>query len=140
MVTVVTVSVDNGLLVLNHDEIPGFMGAMTMGYAVRDRRALAGLSPGDEITADVVVQSNDSWLENIVVVKKAASPPRALAPVRPPEPGDVVPDFSFLNRYGRKDHFHSFAVPPARLLSADVLRIKQTQHANVHRQDTEGAV
>ena len=106
--TVVAVSLDNGLLVVNHEAIPGFMGAMTMGYAVRDRRSLAGLSPGDEITADVVVQSDDSWLENIVVVKKAASPPQALAPVRPPEPGEAVPDFSLVNQYGRKEHFSKF--------------------------------
>jgi len=106
--TVVAVSLNNALLVVSHEAIPGFMGAMTMGYAVRDRRALAGLSPGDEITADVVVQGNDSWLENIVVVEKTASPPQALAPVRPPEPGEVVPDFSFVNQYGREEHFSKF--------------------------------
>lgn len=106
--TVVSVDVSGGQIVVSHGDIPGFMGAMTMGYAVRDRRALAGLSPGDEIAADVVVQGTESWLENIVVVKKAASPPQALAPVRPPEPGDVVPDFGFVNQYGRKQHFAQF--------------------------------
>jgi Copper binding periplasmic protein CusF len=74
----------NAQLVVNHGEIPGFMGAMTLGYAVRDRRALAGLSPGDEITADVVVQGDHSWLENIVVVKKASSPPQTPEVVQPP--------------------------------------------------------
>ena len=103
--TVIDVSPNSGLLVVSHEAIPGFMGAMTMGYAVRDRRALAGLSAGDEITADVVVQDDGSWLENILVVKKAASRPQALTPARPPEPGETVPDFSFVNQYGRTEHF-----------------------------------
>lgn len=106
--TVVSVDPSHAQLVVSHGEIPGFMSAMTMGYAVRDQRALAGLSPGDEITADVVVQNTDSWLENIVIVKKADRPPQALTPVRPPEPGEVVPDFSFINQYGRKEHLSEF--------------------------------
>jgi hypothetical protein len=51
--------------------IPGFMMAMTMGYAVKDPNQLTPLSPEDQITADVVVNGNDVYLENIVVVKKA---------------------------------------------------------------------
>ena len=58
-------------------DIPGFMSAMTMGYAVKNSNLLAPLSPEDHITADVVVNGNDVYLENIVVVKKAdnAKPP-----------------------------------------------------------------
>ena len=53
--TIVRVDRGNAQLVVNHEEIPGFMAAMTMAYAVPDSRALANLSPGDEIIADVVV-------------------------------------------------------------------------------------
>lgn len=52
-------------------DIPGFMSAMTMGYSVKDPNQLTPLSPEDQITADVVVNGNDVYLENIVVVKKA---------------------------------------------------------------------
>ena len=51
-------------------EIVGFMSAMTMPYSVRDTKLLAPLAPGDEITADVVVDNNGAYLENIVVTKK----------------------------------------------------------------------
>ena len=51
-------------------DIPGFMMAMTMGYDVKNPSLLEPLSPEDQITADVVVNGNDVWLENIVVVKK----------------------------------------------------------------------
>ena len=52
-------------------DIPGFMMAMTMGYDVKNPNLLDPLSPEDQIKADVVVNGNDVYLENIVVVKKA---------------------------------------------------------------------
>jgi len=53
-------------------DIPGFMSAMTMPYAVKDPQSLDSLAPGDQVTADVVVNDTDVKLENVVVVKKAA--------------------------------------------------------------------
>src|SRR5713226_4687970 len=58
-------------VVVDHGEITGFMMAMTMGYSVKNPNLLDSLSPEDQITADVVVNGDDVWLENIVVVKKA---------------------------------------------------------------------
>ena len=67
------VSVENAKQQVTIDaaDIPGFMMAMTMGYSVKDPNQLTPLSPEDQITADVVVNGNDVYLENIVVVKKA---------------------------------------------------------------------
>ena len=52
-------------------DIPGFMMAMTMGYSVKNATLLDPLSPEDQIKADVVVNGDDTYLENIVVTKKA---------------------------------------------------------------------
>jgi Cu/Ag efflux protein CusF len=68
---VVSIDKASQQVVVDHETIPGFMMAMTMGYAVKDSLLLDSLSPKDQITADVVVNGNDYWLENIVVVKKA---------------------------------------------------------------------
>ena len=71
-------------------DIPGFMMAMTMPYAVKNPNLLEPLSPEDQITADVVVKGNDVWLENIVVVKKpdqAKTPASNNAHPAPPPPG-----------------------------------------------------
>ena len=57
---------------VDHQEIPGFMGAMTMPYPVKDERLLDNLSPGDQVDAQVVADSASMWLEHIVVVQKAA--------------------------------------------------------------------
>jgi protein SCO1/2 len=68
---VVSVDAAKQQLVVDHKEIPGFMGAMTMAYPVKNSNLLAPLAPDDEITADVVVNGDEVWLENIAVVKKA---------------------------------------------------------------------
>jgi hypothetical protein len=66
------VSVDKAKqqVVVDAEDIPGFMMAMSMGYGVKNPALLEPLSPEDQITADVMVNGNDIWLENIVVVKK----------------------------------------------------------------------
>ena len=54
------------------EDIPGFMGAMTMGYPVKDAQLLQGLAPGDQITGKIIANGSEYWLENIAVVAKAA--------------------------------------------------------------------
>jgi Cu/Ag efflux protein CusF len=76
---VVSVETGKQQVVVDAGDIPGFMMAMTMGYSVKNPNLLTPLSAEDKITADVVVNGNDVYLENIVVVKKAdqAKPPAA---------------------------------------------------------------
>jgi hypothetical protein len=68
---VVSVETAKQQVVVDAGDIPGFMAAMTMGYSVKNPNLLVPLSPEDKIKADVVVNGNDVYLENIVVVKKA---------------------------------------------------------------------
>ena len=84
---VVSVEKAKQQVVVDHGEITGFMMAMTMGYSVKNPSLLDSLSPEDQITADVVVNGDDVWLENIVVVKKAdqakAPAPKEAHPASP---------------------------------------------------------
>jgi protein SCO1/2 len=50
---------------INAEEIPGFMGAMTMGYPIKDPAEFGKLKVGDAITATVNVQGDDMWVNNI---------------------------------------------------------------------------
>ena len=76
---VVSTDANASQVVVDAKDIPGFMEAMTMGYKVKDPSVLNSLTPGDEISADVVVQGTDMWLENIQVTKKSTdSQPQAL--------------------------------------------------------------
>lgn len=89
-------------LVVNHEEIPGFMGAMTMPYPVVDAQTLEKLSPGDQITADVVVTPNDIHLENVVVVKKSDGKTSPTGELQRPDGGASVPDFTLVNQDGKR--------------------------------------
>jgi Cu/Ag efflux protein CusF len=60
-------------VLVQQDDIPGFMPAMMMSYPVRDPHTLDKLSAGDQISADVVVGNDGARLENIAIVKKGAS-------------------------------------------------------------------
>lgn len=70
------VSVDKRANMVNVDgeAIPGFMDAMMMPYSVKPAGELDKLTAGDNITADVVVQDDNSWLENIAVTGHSAPP------------------------------------------------------------------
>ncbi len=54
-------------LVIQHGDIPGFMGAMTMSYDAAKREDLRKVTAGDQIESDVVVNDTGTHLENIKV-------------------------------------------------------------------------
>jgi len=65
--TVKSVDAANRRVVVAHGDIPGYMGAMTMGYAVGKQEDLARLAVGDHISSDVVVNDAGADLEKIEV-------------------------------------------------------------------------
>src|SRR5215216_1341863 len=52
-------------VLVKHEDIPGFMPAMTMPYKVEDAKVLAGKQPGDLITATLVVGETEAHLSKI---------------------------------------------------------------------------
>jgi protein SCO1/2 len=106
---VISIDQQQSSVMIDGQEIPGFMAAMAMPYPVHDAKTLSSLGPGDEITADVVVTGDGAYLENIVVTKKGtgstAQPPGMS---HQPQPGERVPDFALVNQDGRKIALNSF--------------------------------
>jgi protein SCO1 len=90
-------------LIINNDDIPGFMPAMTMPYAVKDPDGFERVQPADLIRAQVVVeQPNQFYLEHLVVTGKSApsTSPRG-TPVRALLIGDKAPDVPLVNQDGK---------------------------------------
>jgi protein SCO1 len=111
---------DRKSVVMKHEEIKGFMPAMTMPYEVRDEKLLADLKPGDLINASLVVISNGAYLTDI---KKVGEAPLEKPPAEAPapaaasgfellKPGEQVPDTAFVDQDGRKRSFGSFKGSP----------------------------
>jgi Cu/Ag efflux protein CusF len=58
---------------VDHQAIPGFMGAMTMSYPVKNEHLLDHVSPSDHITATIVRVGDEYWLEDIEASKERGS-------------------------------------------------------------------
>jgi protein SCO1/2 len=91
--TVVSIDRPQQRIVVDHEDIPGFMAAMAMPYPVAEPSLLDAAAPGDQITADVVVTDTAAHLENIVVIKKAEPPPPG-SNLRPGQPAGAAPNFA----------------------------------------------
>ena len=57
--TVAAVNLVAGEITLDHGDIPGMMGAMTMTFSVPDKKILAGVTPGSKVEFDVEVVNGD---------------------------------------------------------------------------------
>src|SRR5262249_13477314 len=66
----VVVASDGDRITVSHDAIPGYMEAMTMSFAVRDRDAAAQAEAGAPIAATLVVEGERSWLDDVSVASR----------------------------------------------------------------------
>jgi protein SCO1 len=94
-----------------HEEIPGFMDAMTMEFPIKEDWVWNDLVPGVEVRADLVVDSSAKdpyWLEKIAIVANTIpgqeAPPEAI----PPQIGKTVPDVPLTNQDGKKFTFKDY--------------------------------
>jgi protein SCO1/2 len=109
------------LVTVKHEEIKGFMPAMTMPYEVADATALDGLAPGDLINSKLVIFSNGAHLVDIKKVgtaplekppAEAPNPPTASSGFELLRPGEAVPDGKFVDQEGKARSFGSFKGSP----------------------------
>ena len=68
--TVLGIDREKSQLVIQHDDIPGYMSAMIMTFHVADPTAFDQLQGGDQIRADLVVTRSASMLEHITIVRR----------------------------------------------------------------------
>jgi protein SCO1/2 len=108
---VVSVDVQDGMVTVDHEAVPGFMDAMTMTYRLKDANVATELHPGDHITAKLLVGKDDEdvMLDQIVITSQAKPDYKPIASYHVPQPGETVPDFSFLNQNGRTRHMHDYS-------------------------------
>jgi protein SCO1/2 len=85
-------------IMVQHEDIPGFMPAMTMPYTVKDATLLEGRTPGDLITATLVVEPDLAYLSAITKTGTAPIPGDARTTIPPAagvsllKAGDRAPD------------------------------------------------
>jgi protein SCO1/2 len=103
---VLAVTADTNEILVAHEDIPGFMPAMTMPYVVKDAAILKDRVPGDLITATLMVAPGSAWLSAITKTGSAPLPADArtdipaAAGVHLLEAGDTVPDTKLIDQDG----------------------------------------
>ncbi|MCU1322958.1 MAG: electron transport protein SCO1/SenC [Acidobacteriaceae bacterium] len=107
------VSVTGSDVMLDHEAIPGFMGAMTMSYKLKDPTIVSELHPGDRITATLLVTKdpdgfNTVLLDKIVVIAQAKPDYKPAVQYHVPAAGEAVPDFKLVNQGARAIHLAQF--------------------------------
>ena len=94
---------------IDHEDITGYMGAMTMEFDVKDDAGLAKLEPGDQVTATLAVTDEQDWLENLIITKQAVPDPNFKASEgTEPVPGAEIPDFGLTNQDGKRIHLAQY--------------------------------
>lgn len=91
-------------LLVDHEDIEGFMPAMIMPYKVQDVGLLEGKGPGDLVTATLVVEEANTYLSTLITtghapIRTAAARP-LIATTDLLNDGDVVPNTPLENQQG----------------------------------------
>jgi protein SCO1/2 len=107
------ISPDRRSATLQHEAIAGYMGAMTMDFTVKEANELNGIAPDDEITFQLAVANNDSWIEAVRFVSHHIAEVTNNvfvfhADSAELKTGDTLPDGEFTAEDGRQIHFSDF--------------------------------
>lgn len=111
-------------LTVAHDEIPGFMPAMTMPFRMPEDKGwlarlrgmrLERLRRGDVITATLVVKANESWIENVNVVRYEPPPDLPIPIPKEARVGETVVDVLLEDQDGKPLHLADYRGHPLAL-------------------------
>ena len=89
---------------VKHESIKGFMDAMTMDFTIKEPKELDGLQPGDLVAATLVITDEEGFLRGLRKTGTAplpATPAGAASAVPLLQPGETVPDITFVGDDGK---------------------------------------
>jgi protein SCO1/2 len=95
------VAVEEGQVLLAHDEIPGVMPAMTMNIAIYDAELLASLQVGDEIDFELTVDRGSLYITAAEVVGQAETGGGWVRLGEVLVPAEPAPGFALIDQAGR---------------------------------------
>jgi protein SCO1/2 len=91
-------------VLMKHEDIPGFMPAMTMPYKVQDGALLQGKQPGDLVTATLIVEEVNAYLSTLTTTGRAPLDSAVAGPAITDsdlvKEGEVVPDHALVDQAG----------------------------------------
>ena len=109
---------DASMMIIDHEEIPGYMPRMIMPFKAKDPAEFAKLEPGMVVTFAYHVVADESWVTGVVVTGEKGeitldeSKPDA---EKLAKPGDRLPEVTFLDESGRPVKLSDFQGMPVAL-------------------------
>ncbi len=94
-------------VLIRHEEIPGYMAAMTMEFRVAHTNELQGLAPGDKVEFKMMVTEDEGWIDGLIRIGKENVAPATTAPIKtliyspPLKVGEQMPDVTLTNEFGK---------------------------------------
>lgn len=95
---------DPSEVIIDHEEMPGYMDAMIMPFRAKNPSELEGLVPGAVVTFEYHVRELESWIEKVSdtgevgEIKNMESANEAAVPLL--SEGDLLPDYEFTDENG----------------------------------------
>ena len=100
-----SVEPDGQRLLIDHEEIPGFMPQMVMMFTLAQPAEADQLQPGDQIRFRYHVEPTRSWIDSIQTTGIRRDPSSHFDDAAPSpsllQPGEPLPDYAFLNVAGQ---------------------------------------
>ncbi|MDF1825229.1 MAG: SCO family protein [Verrucomicrobiales bacterium] len=108
---------DPAMMLIDHEEIPGFMPRMIMPFRVLDPAEFDGIKPGMVVTLNFHVTDSDSWASDVtptgetgaITLEERATSKKLLGI------GDTLSDFEFLDENGKPVRISDFRGMPVAL-------------------------
>jgi len=99
---VVSVDKTDRTATIAHEDIVGYMPAMTMPFKIKNDADLEMLKSGDDITGTLVVDDLSAWVEIVSIVEGGPPVSQTVDVPGEPKPGTEVPDFGLVNQDGQR--------------------------------------
>jgi protein SCO1/2 len=109
---------DPSMMIIDHEEIPGYMPRMVMPFKAKDPAEFAKLEPGMVVTFDYHVVEDESWVTGVTVTGEKGE---ITLDERKPDagtlakPGDRLPEVTFLDETGNAVRLSDFEGMPVAL-------------------------
>ncbi|HYG12278.1 MAG TPA: SCO family protein [Pyrinomonadaceae bacterium] len=98
-------------VVIQHEEVPGLMEAMTMPFTLREDSAFDVMRVGDQIQATLVVNDERTRLENPIITQAIPADAATATPATgatEPEIGAPAPDATLVNQDGKQINLQQY--------------------------------
>src|SRR4030081_3946965 len=105
---VVAVDKTDRTATIAHEDIVGYMPAMTMPFKIKNDADLEMVKPGDQVTGTLVVDDLSSWVEIAPIIEGGPPVSQTVDVPGEPKPGTEVPDFGLVNQDGKRIHLTQY--------------------------------